>query len=475
MPIDRRNLMVRTGATLGSVLLGKATPALAASSPFPGTYLGALEIGAVRLRLKLIIAPDLSATLFSLDQGNAAIPANDVKTEFDRILLTFQIIGATYEARLVSKDRLEGTFTQAGRPLPLRLTRGDKVEAVIDQPLPPLDAAGLRALRVKSGAPAIGAAWNRAGRQTTVLVDGLRSAAATVPVTNADKWHIGSMTKSMTATLVARLVEAGFVSWDQSVDQILGQVLPGHANGYAGVTLLHLLSHRAGLAPNIPQEAMAAFSRKELKDARAERLRYAAIALSQAPTARAGERMIYSNNGYIIVGAMLEQVMGKPWEKLIKDHVFMPLALTSAGFGPPGKSGSTDHPSGHSIGPNGARTPLFLDNPTALGPAGRVHLSLADMITYLSAHRDRPEAFLKSKAWKTLHSPHFGGEYALGWVVGADGSLWHNGSNSVWYAEGVVDRAKGIVAALVSNDPSLTSTVRGSGLSAAMLTASMEG
>jgi hypothetical protein len=34
-----------------------------------------------------------------------------------------------------------------------------------------------------------------------------------------------------------------------------------------------------------------------------------------------------------------------------------------------------------------------------------------------------------------LHTPHFDGDYALGWVVQQDGRLWHNGSNTLWYAE----------------------------------------
>ena len=55
----------------------------------------------------------------------------------------------------------------------------------------------------------------------------------------------------------------------------------------------------------------------------------------------------YSNAGYIIVGAILERVSGKQWETLIRDRLFTPLKMTSAGFGPPSKSNQTDQPWGH--------------------------------------------------------------------------------------------------------------------------------
>ena len=92
------------------------------------------------------------------------------------------------------------------------------------------------------------------------------------------------------------------------------------------------------------------------------------------------------------------------------------------------------------------------DNPTALGPAGRVHMSVGDMLTYLAAHRDQPESFLKPDSWAKLHTPPFGGDYALGWIVKGDGTLWHNGSNTVWYGEVLFNPKTGIAAAACAND-----------------------
>ena len=73
------------------------------------------------------------------------------------------------------------------------------------------------------------------------------------------------------------------------------------------------------------------------------------------------------------------------------------------------------------------------------------------LLRYLSAHRDRTP-YLKPESWDTLHTPPFGGDYAMGWVVRSDGGLWHDGSNGLWYAEALVDAGGEIVAAAAAND-----------------------
>jgi hypothetical protein len=143
--------------------------------------------------------------------------------------------------------------------------------------------------------------------------------------------------------------------------------------------------------------------------------------------------------------------------------VFDPLGMTSAGQGAPGAPGAYDQPCGHSEGPttviNGQSTrPLIpalpgvgvTDNPAALGPAGRVHAAFDDVLKYLRAHCDRTP-FLRRESWDALHTPPFGGEYAMGWAV-REGMLWHNGSNTLWYAEVMFDRARGIAAVAAAND-----------------------
>jgi CubicO group peptidase (beta-lactamase class C family) len=174
------------------------------------------------------------------------------------------------------------------------------------------------------------------------------------------------------------------------------------------------------------------------------------------PLGPKGTTFEYSNNGYVVAGAMLEAKLGQSWEALIQAHLFEPLGLASAGFGAPGRAGAIEQPVGHAAEPDGTRQAYpvgagVTDNPAVLGPAGRVHMNLPDLLRYLAAHRDGT-GYLRPQNWSILHTPPFGGAYAMGWVVRDQGRLWHNGSNTLWYAEVLVDGAAGTVAAAAAND-----------------------
>lgn len=314
--------------------------------------------------------------------------------------------------------------------------------------------AKLRALalvaRERAGAPAIGVVAVFPDADPLVVVDGVRQLGEDAPVEPGDAWHWGSITKSMTATLVARLVEAGEVTWDDTIEQLLGDRVQGMQDAYRSATLRHLLAHRAGLQANIPTVRFAEFSGTP-DDPIADRLAWARIALEQEPRGAMGETYEYSNNGYIVVGAMLEEALGATWEELLRREVFEPLGIDGAGFGAPGE----DAPRGHH--PEGGElvvVPADADNPPALGPAGRVHMPLADMARYLAAHARRSPDFLTRESWDVLHTPEFGGPYAMGWMVAGAGGTgrWHNGSNTMWYAEAAFDLESGRAAAVAVND-----------------------
>jgi CubicO group peptidase (beta-lactamase class C family) len=328
-----------------------------------------------------------------------------------------------------------------------------KEQAAPDK-LEPLTQKLLEAERRTSGVPALAAAAAIKGQAAQKWFTGERARDSAITVGADDRWHLGSITKSMTATLVARLVELNAVRWDDTVEDLLGSVVPGIQPGYRAVTFRHLLSHRAGLPADISRWRLGEFSARG-GDVRAERRRYAALALSMPPAGPMKTTFLYSNNGYVVAGAMLEAKLGGVWEELVRKHVFEPLELTSAGFGVPGRENGLVQPVGHAslfgfLIPAHVSSPMA-DNPVALGPAGRVHMSLNDVLTYLAAHRDR-HPLLTPESWRTLHTPPFGGDYAMGWLQLRNGSHWHNGTNNRWYAEVVVDTAGGFIAVAATNE-----------------------
>ena len=446
MNMSRRPFLLMTSAAI----IGSTMMALAQPSAFQGDWFATLDVGAAKLRLRLNIGDGPRATLFSIDQGNTPIPASSIRVDDAKLRVEWQVLGASFEGTLAA-DKIAGTFTQ-GQAFPLTFTRA--AAAPEAAALLPLTQQRLAALRAKAGSPAlIAAARNLAGRNLS-LVDGQRMLGNPAAASTGDKWHVGSCTKSMTSTLVARLAEAGILSWNDTVGSVLGNAIPGLRPEFRDVGFLHLLSHRSGLPGNIPVAELVRFPR-ESADAREDRKRYATIALQSAPAGQREKHFEYSNSGYVVAGAMLEAKTGKPWEELVRRHLFEPLGMKDAGFGAPGTPGLADQPVGHAAGATGVLSPFppgtpVTDNPAVIGPAGRVHATANDILAYLEAHA-RKSAFLSPENWKRLHTPPFGGTYALGWERRGE-TIWHNGSNTLWYAEMQADLVRGTIGMAAAND-----------------------
>jgi CubicO group peptidase (beta-lactamase class C family) len=280
-------------------------------------------------------------------------------------------------------------------------------------------------------------------------------------VTLDDKWHLGSCTKSMTATLAAILVERGTLKWGTTVAEALPKMEMDA--GWRGVTLEQLLAHRAG-APHDPPPSVWKAAQRRLGSPTQQRRDFVRALLAAPPEAAAGEKFNYSNQGYAIAGAMIEELAGMPWEELMRENIFRALKLDSAGFGAPGSARDVDHPWGHRRA-GGILEPVtpgpFADNPPAIGPGGIVHMAIRDFAKYAAWHADegrRPGGLPGADAFKKLHSALPGGEYALGWFVTdrkwAGGRvLMHTGSNTMNFAVMWVAPGRDFAVVAATNAP----------------------
>ena len=146
--------------------------------------------------------------------------------------------------------------------------------------------------RAATGAPGVGIALS-VGAEVRIETAGLRSVAGE-PVADQDAWHLGSLTKSMTALLIARAVEAEAVDWEDAVasDLSLEQLLTHTGGVPADLPLLHRLRHLA--FPGTP---------------RSDRARYADWVLAQSRPNKPG--FAYSNAGYVLAAHHLESETGR--------------------------------------------------------------------------------------------------------------------------------------------------------------------
>lgn len=289
----------------------------------------------------------------------------------------------------------------------------------------------------KYGVPGMSAAVLGSGGVSFAASWGVRKYKSPEPVEERDLWHLGSDTKMMTASLAALCVERGELRWNSTVDELFGDDFTIREE-YRSVTLIELLSHRSGAPANIAYHKIdASLSRS------GQRREAARMVLSAKPAKKPGSAFLYSNAGYVVAGAMIEKACGADWETLMTECVFAPLGMTSAGFGGLGTKGLVDQPWGHTAPkkPYAVNGPLA-DNPPVIGPAGTVHCTIDDwalfIVDQLRGARGLP-GLLKSDSYGMLQSPHFGGEYGMGWACvqrdWAGGlALTHTGSNTMYTA-----------------------------------------
>jgi CubicO group peptidase (beta-lactamase class C family) len=311
-------------------------------------------------------------------------------------------------------------------------------------------------------------AWSAdAARPLTEAFDGALGAPGTViavacidgaePVievnpgdTPADgRFEVGSVTKTMTATLLALLAAEGSLRLDDEA----GRWLPAGAN--AGITLRQLATHTSGLprlAPNMSLPTVdLANPYAELGVEQAEEGLRQAVAAPGAPVQ-------YSNFGYQLLGLVLERASGLPYEQLITDRLLTPLEMSRSGVG--SNAGGIPLP-GHD---HRGELPHW-DRP--LAAAGGVEATIGDLARYASACLRPPPSPLGA-AITAAQAPQLpaetGGHQALAWRVSDDGIRWHTGSTGGFSAAVLIDPVRRRAIAMLASCFGRAQSLRQAGL-----------
>ena len=326
----------------------------------------------------------------------------------------------------------------------------------------------LEEARSGHGVPALAAVLIQDGAIIEIGAVGTRVVDGQETVTTADQWHLGSITKSMTSTLAAALIERGLLDWNTTVAEVLLVDIPDMRNEYLDVSVEQLMAHTGGLPVDITQSP--AFQAGDVNDTSSlsmteRRLVWSADLLRLPPDASVGTHL-YSNANYIVLGALIEKVTGELWEDLVERELFAPLGMNNSGFGAPGTGGMRTQPWGH-VSQGGSWQPVDpgsfnADSALAIGPAGTIHSTLHDFSAYMSAHlagERGNDGLLPASTFARLHSPQPGTDYAGGWVANSNGwagnaSFWHNGSNGRWFAHVVIAPDRNAAVLVVTNSGS---------------------
>jgi CubicO group peptidase (beta-lactamase class C family) len=314
----------------------------------------------------------------------------------------------------------------------------------------------LSAVRARHELPAITAAIVGSTGLLAVGAVGTRKWGTDSPVSLDDVWHLGSDTKIVTSAVVALLVEQGILKWTTTVSDVFPELADVMHPRARKITILQLLSHCSGIQANTDYDAF-----NTSMPVREQRIEAAKIALVCEPTADPGTRFLYSNLGYIIAGAIIERVLNMDWEQAVIQRVFEPLGMSSGGFGGLGTTGLIDQPWGHEarkrpFGRNGPDA----DNPPVMGPAGRIHCTIQDWARFIADQLRGAQGIpglLSRESYAELQSPHFVGDYCLGWGVmerewAGGKALTHVGCNTLFLALAWIAPAKDVAFLVCTNE-----------------------
>jgi len=257
-------------------------------------------------------------------------------------------------------------------------------------------------------------------------------------------FEIGSITKTFTGLVLAKMVAQGKVRFDEPIRELLpaGTVAKPKGNE---ITLLDLITHHSGL-PSIPENFNPADMANPYADYRAANL-YAYLA-KQGVAKPGGTSFDYSNLGVGLLGQGLANRAGMKYEDLVKAEVTGPLGMSDTVVTP-----SPEQRKRFIEGHDGRRTPVLAWDFDALAGAGGIRSTAGDMLTYLEAqlHPERLGALSAAvlESHKLRAEGPVGTSIALAWFYRPDsGTYWHNGGTA-GYSSYATFSPKGDYAAVV--------------------------
>lgn len=302
---------------------------------------------------------------------------------------------------------------------------------------------------------AIGASYAIENGKPVSMVAGPTYSGGTELVLRSARWHIGSIGKSITSTLVMRLVDQGKLDLDAPIERYFPSFRDSMHSDWKSQSLRRLLSHTSGLPVAFPSQ----LTNDIFAYASGPGKRAALSAMWETPSDGTVGEFAYSNVGYVLAGLVIEEVTGMSWETAIRTEIAEPLGLDSLGVGAPNHKGA---PLGHKsfLGFKSSVSPddRFSDNPEWMGPAGTIHLSLADLAAWGRFHLnacagERPDV-LSQSGCREMQSP-VSENYGLGWVI-LETDKWgpiisHSGSNGLWQSAIYLMPDRDVVVSVTAN------------------------
>lgn len=239
-----------------------------------------------------------------------------------------------------------------------------------------------------------------------------------VPNTPQMKFQIGSITKQFTATAIMQLEEKGSLSLNDPITKHLTDY-PKETGDK--ITIHNLLSHTSGIPnyTNMPE----AMKNKALEVSVEDLM---GTFKNEPLDFEPGEKHVYSNSNYVVLGAIIEKITGKTYEDYLQDNIFKPLGMNNSGYDHRDRI-MKNRAAGYSQ--NEAKELVnaeFVHMSTPYA-AGALYSTVEDMLIWDQALYG--EKILKKGSLEKMFTP-VKGDYGYGWVIDevfGRKHIWHNG------------------------------------------------
>ena len=220
------------------------------------------------------------------------------------------------------------------------------------------------------------------------------------------KFEVGSMTKQFTALLILQFVNEGKLSLDGHISDYLPYYRKDTGQR---VTIAELLSHTSGIPDFLSQigflDGPASRTHHGVQEFATQ---FCAGALRFDP----GTRFEYSNSGYFLLGAILEQVSGTSYERLLQERIFTPLKMRDSGYAHP-ETILPHRATGYERTPAGFQNARYYDMSIPFA-AGAMYSTVGDLLRWDQALYT--EQLLPARLRNLLFTPKLE-DYGFGWSI----------------------------------------------------------
>lgn len=275
------------------------------------------------------------------------------------------------------------------------------VAARIDQVLSATykaDAPGATVIVVKDGKTLLRKAY------------GLADVERKLPLAADTPMRLGSITKQFTSTAILMLVDEGRIRLDDDITVYL----PDYPTQGKKITIEHLLTHTSGIVSYTGKPGYALAMQKDLT------VQQMVDSFKNDPLDFApGSRYKYNNSGYFLLGAIIEKVSGKTYDKFVEERIFVPLGMTRSAYEGHERD-KTPRAQGYTRAPEGFQPskPISMTQPYAAGSLVSTVDDLARWDAAVSSGK-----LLQAGSWQRAFTPYTlstgsSTGYGYGWETG---------------------------------------------------------